>query len=93
MTFVSDIWGSEYMHLFWSDNFSGNLISCDEGELEWVDKSKVNSLKAWEGDKIFLRLIEKNVPFFSLKLIYEGEILKKAVLNGSDIKLPFGGDI
>ena len=93
VTFVSDIWGSEYMHLFWSDNFSGNLISCDEGELEWVDKSKVNSLKAWEGDKIFLRLIEKNVPFFSLKLIYEGETLKKAVLNGSDIKLPFGGDI
>ncbi len=26
----------------------------------------------WEGDKIFLRLLEENVPFFSLKLQYQG---------------------
>ena len=89
VTFVSDKWGTEYMHLFLSDDFSGSLKECDEGDLMWVEKEKVRSLYCWEGDKIFLSLIEKNVPFFSLKLNYVGEDLTKAVLNGKDIKLPF----
>ena len=89
VTFVSDKWGTEYMHLFLSDDFSGSLKECDEGELMWVEKEKVRSLYCWEGDKIFLSLIEKNVPFFSLKLNYVGENLTKAVLNGKEIKLPF----
>ena len=77
------------MHLFLSDDFSGSLKECDEGDLMWVEKEKVRSLYCWEGDKIFLSLIEKNVPFFSLKLNYVGEDLTKAVLNGKEIKLPF----
>ncbi len=89
VTFVSDKWGTEYMHLFLSDDFSGSLKECDEGDLMWVEKNKVRSLYCWEGDKIFLSLIEKNVPFFSLKLNYTGEDLTKAVLNGKEIKLPF----
>ena len=89
VTFVSDKWGTEYMHLFLSDDFSGSLKECDEGELMWVEKEKIRSLYCWEGDKIFLSLIEKNVPFFSLKLNYVGEDLTKAVLNGKEIKLPF----
>ncbi len=89
VTFVSDKWGTEYMHLFLSDDFSGSLKECDEGDLMWVEKEKVRSLYCWEGDKIFLSLIEKNVPFFSLKLNYVGEDLTKAVLNGKEIKLPF----
>ena len=89
VTFVSDKWGTEYMHLFLSDDFSGSLKECDEGDLMWVEKEKVRSLYCWEGDKIFLSLIEKNVPFFSLKLNYVGEDLTKAVLNGKEIKLTF----
>ncbi|MCJ7855291.1 8-oxo-dGTP diphosphatase [Lachnospiraceae bacterium NSJ-143] len=89
VTFVSDKWGTEYMHLFLSDNFSGEIAECDEGELMWVEKEKINSLYSWEGDKIFLTLIEKNVPFFSLKLVYEGETLMTAVLNGRRLQLPF----
>lgn len=82
VTFVSDKWGTEYMHIFHSDDFSGTLIDCDEGVLEWVDKQALYDLPIWEGDKIFLKLIEQKAPFFSLKLEYVGERLVNAVLNG-----------
>ena len=76
VTFVSNEYGTEYMHLFHTDKFSGNLRDdCDEGVLEWVDKREVLNLPLWEGDKIFLDLLTKDVPFFSLKLVYEGSKL------------------
>ncbi|MEE1166784.1 MAG: 8-oxo-dGTP diphosphatase [Treponema sp.] len=83
VTFVSDNNFTEFMHVFWSDCFRGNLIDCDEGELEWVEKSRMNDLPHWKGDEIFLDLLDKKVPFFSLKLVYENGVLQKAVLNGS----------
>lgn len=86
VTFVSDKWQGEYMHLFTADKFEGELAECDEGELEWIDKEKLKSLTLWEGDLIFLDLIDKDVPFFSLKLCYEGEDLTYAALNGERIK-------
>ena len=86
VTFVSDKWQGEYMHLFTADKFEGELAECDEGELEWIDKEKLKSLTLWEGDLIFLDLIDKNVPFFSLKLCYEGEDLTYAALNGERIR-------
>ena len=86
VTFVSDVWPTEYMHLFHADSFCGQLKSCDEGELEWLPKDKLYSLPMWEGDRIFLDLLEQDVPFFSLKLVYEGETLVEAVLNGKKIK-------
>jgi 8-oxo-dGTP diphosphatase len=74
------------MHLFLAKSFSGTLIDCEEGKLEWVSKSKMGELNLWEGDLIFLRLLEQDVPFFSLKLVYQGEGLKEAVLNGERVK-------
>ena len=62
------------MHIFWCNSFDGSLISsdkCDEGVLEWVPKNRLNDLPHWKGDEIFLDLIERHVPFFSLKLHYE----------------------
>ena len=85
VTFVSDVWETEYMHLFTADAFEGEIGPCDEGNLEWVDKDKVKDLPIWVGDKIFLDLLTKEVPFFSLKLAYEGETLVRAVLNGQAI--------
>lgn len=85
LTFVSDKWPTEYIHLFYADNFSGELIECDEGNLEWVPINDIYSLPLWQGDKIFLKLIEDKAPFFSLKLQYEGEALINAVLNGEKI--------
>lgn len=76
VTFVSDIYGTEYMHLFTTDSFTGELCdSCDEGVLEWVRKEDVFSLPIWEGDKIFFKLLDTEKRFFSLKLVYCGDDL------------------
>ncbi|MBR1860888.1 MAG: 8-oxo-dGTP diphosphatase [Lachnospiraceae bacterium] len=64
---------TEYMHLFTSDDFSGKMKECDEGELEWVDIDKVCDLPIWEGDKIFFKLMEDGAPFFSVKLVYDDD--------------------
>ncbi len=84
-TFVSDKWPTEYMHLFHSDEFEGELCDCNEGELLWVPISDIYSLPIWQGDKIFLKLIEEKAPFFSLKLEYRGDELINAVLNNEKI--------
>ena len=86
VTFVSDEWETEYMHIFTSTRFSGELHECDEGELVWVDKKELYSLPLWEGDKIFLRLIENpDQPFFSLRLEYRGDTLISAILDGKEL--------
>ena len=118
VTFVSDRWSGEYMHLFTASGWSvpdrraeldrqplsegqsapdslplldeqpamDNLPECREGVLEWISKRDLLSLPMWEGDAIFLRLLEENAPFFSLKLQYEGERLVYAALNGEKIR-------
>ena len=75
VTFVSDEWGTEYMHLFTATGFEGEMKTCDEGELVWVSKSEIENLNIWEGDKIFFRLLVKSDKFFSLKLTYQGDVL------------------
>ncbi len=87
VTFVSDEWGCEYMHLFTCTDWTGTLRECDEGELAWIDKRALLELTLWEGDRIFLRLLEENAPFFSLKLVYRGERLTEAILNGEPLTL------
>ena len=86
VTFVSDKWETEYMHIFHSDDFYGTVKECDEGALEWIDKQALYTLPIWQGDKIFLRLMEEGSPFFSLKLVYRGDDLISAVLNGKTIE-------
>lgn len=75
VTFVSEEWGTEYMHLFTADAYEGDMKPCNEGELVWVSKSKIEQLNLWEGDKVFFRLLEENLAFFSLKLQYKGDVL------------------
>lgn len=82
ITFVSDLYGTEYMHLFHSDSYLGTIPDeCDEGVPKWVEKSEIEGLKIWEGDKIFLKLLDENVPFFSLKLVYRGDELVSHTLE------------
>ena len=83
VTFVSDLWDTEYMFLYTADEYEGELKECDEGNLEWIEKSKVYDLPIWEGDKVFFKLLEDRETFFSLKLCYEGEQLKEVYLDGS----------
>lgn len=100
VTFVSDVWECEYMHLFSAERFNissdGTVLSevsdmedvtnalrdCDEGVLEWVEKDKILTLPIWEGDKIFLDLLDRRRNVFLLKLRYEGDRLTEAILDG-----------
>lgn len=85
VTFVSDLYPCEYMHLFTADRWEGRETVCDEGDLQWMRKSEFRSLPMWEGDRIFLSLLDSDAPFFSLKLVYCGERLIGAWLNGESI--------
>lgn len=79
---------TEYMYLYTADAWTGELVSDpdrNEGILEWVPRDSVEDLPIWEGDKIFLRLLKEDRPFFSLKLVYEGDTLTEAVLDGNKI--------
>lgn len=82
ITFISNEWQTEYMFLYTADGFEGEMIECREGNLEWVDKADMYELPIWEGDKVFLNLLDTTDEFFSLKLRYEGDKLVEAVLNG-----------
>ena len=75
ITFISNEWETEYMHLFTASEYEGELTLCDEGELVWVKKSELMNLSLWEGDKIFLKRLEESKDFFTLKLRYEGDEL------------------
>ena len=88
ITFVNTVCETELMYLFTSDAFEGKLSDCDEGELEWIERSRLLHLTLWEGDKIFLRLLDSDEPFFSLKLVYdEADTLLAAALNGSPLPM------
>ena len=88
VTFVSDEWDTEYMHLFTSSDFDGDETECDEGDLKWISKKDIPSLELWEGDRVFLKLLDDGAPFFSLKLIYEKDKLTRAVLDGRRLDIP-----
>ena len=77
----------EYIFLYTADDFTGELADCNEGTLEWVPKTEINSLNLWEGDRIFHRLLGEEAPFFSLKLRYQDDLLKEAVLDGKPLEL------
>ena len=85
--FRSDRWEDEEMHLFTATRFTGEMTCCDEGDLEWIDKDRLYALTLWEGDRIFLRLLDDAAPFFDLTLRYEGETLVTAVLDGRPITI------
>ena len=86
ITFVSDRWPTEYMHLFTAESPQGEPRECDEGVLEWLTREEMLSIPHWEGDEIFLKLLWQEAPFFSLKLCYEGDRLVFAALNGTVIR-------
>ena len=69
------------MYLYTSKNFSGEIQECSEGDLKWIDKSEIYKLNLWEGDRIFLELLEKDAPFFHLILNYENDNLLSSELK------------
>ena len=87
ITFLNDQCEGEFMYLFTADGFEGELKDCDEGDLQWVSREFLDQLHKWEGDKIFLDLLWQDAPFFLLKLLYDGDTLMEAVLNGNPLPL------
>lgn len=94
VTFISDTWDNEYMHLFTATEWQGDpdMGIDDEGELAWIAKSDLPiadgvgnpSINLWEGDKLFLRLLlDEQQPFFSMKLVYVQDELVNATLFGA----------
>lgn len=84
VTFIIEGGVCEQMFLFKCEDFSGELIECNEGTLEWINKSDLYSLNLWDGDKIFLKKIENGCEFFTLKLVYDAQgSLVEAIENGS----------
>lgn len=87
VTFINDRYETERMHLFSSERFTGEMTGCDEGELAWVRIDGIDRLPQWEGDRIFHRLLKEGIPFFELELVYSGEKLLRAVLNGKRLQI------
>ena len=85
VTFLSDDDPAEYMCLYSADSWKGDMIECSEGNLEWINKEDFIKLPHWEGDLVFLKLMQQNHPFFSLKLVYKSGKLIQTILDGKDI--------
>lgn len=79
---------TEYMFLYTVTEWTGTAHECDEGVLEWIDFDRIRNMNLWEGDRIFLKLLDEGHPFFSLKLVYdEKDVLRRAVLDGRPMEL------
>lgn len=69
-----------YVFVFEADKFTGKIIESDEGNLEWIEDSKLNELNLWEGDRHFFKWMKGN-RFFSAKFYYEnGKLLDFSVI-------------
>ena len=82
VTFINSECESELMCVFTADEYTGNLITCEEGDLQWIAKTQVPDLPTWEGDRVFLELLLSDEQrFFSIKLQYEGDRLVEKKIN------------
>ena len=75
VNFYSDQWEDEIMYLYTATGYTGQMIECNEGELQWIPMNQVMNLKLWEWDKIFLKLLIENAPFFNMEVHYKGDEL------------------
>lgn len=69
----------EPMYIFlYTGQLENNVIGqTREGDLAWVDKTKVFDLKLWEGDRIFLEDLIHDDNIMDIKLVYdENDVLK-----------------
>lgn len=74
--FINTVYPNERMYLFKVLEAKGEIINSDEGKLELVEKNKLQTLPLWEGDKIFLPLLEQEKQFY-LELNYDKNDLIK----------------
>lgn len=67
------------------DDFSGEQVLCNEGELAWIDQDKLLDLSLWDGDRIFLkRILENDSRQFCYEMFYDGNSNLLNVLEKED---------
>ena len=94
VSFISGRDVTDIMMLYTSEDFiePEGEYECNEGVLKWVEKEKISELNLWPGDRIFLKLLYEDAPFFTLKLVYdENDELCDSILNG--VKVNAGNGI
>lgn len=54
----------ETCYIYTSNQYTGKMHECNEGQLVFVNQSDIFSLNLWEGDRIFLKRMLKGIyPF------------------------------
>lgn len=72
--FVNDDY-QEMMYVYEIEDFDGEEIICDEGDLKWIPIKDIYNYPMWEGDKEFLPLLINHAPYFKMELIYKNKDL------------------
>ncbi len=68
-----------HVFLFVIDDYDGELIDSNGGNLEWIPNEKLTEINLWEGDKIFIPWLFQE-KFFRAQFIYEdGEYISHSV--------------
>ena len=70
LTFILPDWGNELTFLYTAEAEDTPLPECSEGVLQWIPQEQVMNLPLWEGDRVFLPLLQTRQEVFSLKLVY-----------------------
>lgn len=78
LLFINDDY-QEIMHLYSADQFTGELIDCDEGQLVWINKEDVLKVPHWEGDQYFLKKMLSQNEYFEMTLFYKDDKLIKVI--------------
>ena len=58
------------MYIYEITDFSGEMIECNEGDLQWIPIKDIYDYPMWEGDKIFLPKVINHEPYFKMTLTY-----------------------
>lgn len=101
IAFNSDEWEHEKMFLFTAEEFqpvndwghkvldaleSGAVLEGEEGDLKWIPKREIMELNLWEGDRIFMKMLAEDEPFFFMRLEYHGDELVESHTGGETFK-------
>lgn len=74
-----------YVFVFLYEDFEGELIDSPEGNLRWVENSKLVELNLWEGDPIFLSWLDRKGTFSGKFVYQDGRLVSHSfVLYGED---------
>ncbi len=65
---------------------TGEVLSGAEGDLKWIPKDEIMDLNLWEGDRLFLKMVAEDEPFFFMRLEYHGDDLVESHVGGESFK-------